>query len=222
MMKKKDIRELVKKLGLNNPEIEIYEVDDFLHVISKFNNGNYYNFYNANNDNCDMAGPYIDLEEAQSFLLAKYNNVILTYKYEKPKEQIEKVVNLYEWELPFYLTNAINEEYIESAQTYLAEDDMIKYCAKNLLKYLTSVRYVLYTQEKGSIQLIMTVNKLSKKLKKKILVWLNDLQDAINDGITSQDWANLDNGEVINISELVDEFNYIGEYVEEENTKCQK
>ena len=54
-MKKSRVREILKHLGINNPEVEIYETEDFLSVISKFNNGKFYNFYNAEDDMAQYA-----------------------------------------------------------------------------------------------------------------------------------------------------------------------
>lgn len=222
-MKKSRVREILKYLGINNPEVEIYETEDFLSIISKFNNGKFYNFYDAEDDNYDMTGPYNDLEEAQSFLFAKYNNAILVYKYEEVEDAVEENISLYEWHVPFYLSDLIKEEHLEDAQKYFNEDDMAQYADKKIKKYVTSIKYFLVNCETGYIRLLTTSDKLRKKTKENIINWLNEFQDsAFNEGVENQYWAevkyewseDLESSDFIHICN-VEEIEYIGEFIEE-------
>lgn len=222
-MKKSRVREILKHLGINNHEVEIYETENFLSIISKFNNGKFYNFYNAEDDDYDMTGPYNDLEEAQSFLFAKYNEAILVYKYEEVEDVVEENISLYEWHIPFYLSDLIEEEHLEDAQKYFNEDDMAQYADKKIKKYITSIRYFLVNCEAGYIRLLTTSDKLRKKTKENIINWLNEFQDsAFNEGVENQYWAevkyewseDLESSDFIHICN-VEEIEYIGEFTEE-------
>lgn len=229
-MKKGELTEIVKNLGLNNPEIEIYDNGDVLSVISHFNNGKYYNFYDAKSEDYKMAGPYDSLEEAQSFLFAKYTDALQIYKYEE-KEDKQKA-DSFEWRLNFYLSDLIKEEHFEDAKDYFAEDNMVQYYDLKNRKRFKSIKYILTTCESGFIEIITDTDKLSKNMRNKFITWVNKFQDSsFNEGVENQYWAAVeyDWTEDYNDEELVsydyisicnidedEDLEFIGEYKKDE------
>lgn len=228
-MKKNEVKSLLNHLGINNPDVEIYSTENDFSVISHFNNGKYYNFYDAKSDDFDMAGPYKDLEEAQSFLLARCVDAILIYKYQE-KEDKQKA-DSFEWRLNFYLSDPIKEEHYEDAKEYFAEDNMVQYYDLNNRKRFKSIKYILTTCESGYIEIITDTDKLSKNMRGKFITWVNEFQDsALNEGVENQYWAQVeyDWTEDYNDEELVsydyisicnidedEDLDFIGEYNDE-------
>ena len=190
-MKKNEVKSLLNHLGINNPDVEIYSMENDFSVISHFNNGKYYNFYDAKSDDFEMMGPYNDLVEAQSFLLARCIDAILIYKYQE-KEDKQKA-DSFEWRLNFYLSDLIKEEHYEDAKDYFAEDNMVQYYDLNNRKRFKSIKYILTTCESGYIEIITDTDKLSKNMRNKFITWVNEFQDSsFNEGIENQYWAQVE------------------------------
>ena len=193
-----DLKQILEQLRENDIqyiESVYYEYSGGeINVVCKYQNGRIYNQYNALDKGSSLVGPYIDINEAEEYLIKHRPHSTKIWENSEGESAAGNLNLTYTTD--FYLACDVLD--LCEAQEYLTEDDMTKYALEDMgipksgRDKIEHIEWHLTQENKGYIE-VKTNNYLTEKESKAISDWISGQNsDGLGEGFEQQDFAYYD------------------------------